>query len=394
MKMKIMKNGKHSPQAVCVLFTASLLATLLSGCGGSGDSNGSTNASPTVVSSNPSNGATNIPTSTNSSSNVMTGTLVTATFNQSMDPATINSVPAGTQLTFTLMETTGNDVHGTVSMNASSKTATFTPTAGALISNTSYTATVTTAARNGGGTAMANTVTWSFTTRAVAFTGQAPVNLDSAGNFVILSKAGISTVPTSAITGDIGVSPIDHTAITGFSETADASNTFSRSTQVIGKLYAADYTPPTPTYMTTAINDMELAYADAAGRTFPNFFELGAGEIGGLTLVPGLYKWSSGVMISTDVTLSGGPDDVWIFQIAGDITQAAATNVILAGGALPKNIYWQTFGTVAIGTTAHFEGIILSQTSISLGTGGSMNGRLLAGTAITLDQNAVTQPAP
>jgi len=210
---------------------------------------------------------------------------------------------------------------------------------------------------------------------------------------VILSKSGISTVPSSVVTGDIGVSPIAHTAITGFSETMDLSNKFSTSAQVVGKIYAADYTAPTPTYMTTAVSDMEIAYTDAAGRTLPGFTELGAGEIGGLTLVPGLYKWGTDVSISTDVTLSGGPNDVWIFQIAGTLNEAAGKKVTLIGGALPQNVFWQSAGAVAIGTTAHFEGVILSKTMIAMNTGASANGRLLAQTAVTLDQSTVTQPA-
>ncbi|MEK7743052.1 MAG: ice-binding family protein, partial [Elusimicrobiota bacterium] len=149
-----------------------------------------------------------------------------------------------------------------------------------------------------------------------------------------------------------------------------------------------------PSNLTTAVSDMETAYTDAAGRTLPDFTELGAGDISGMTLVPGLYKWGTGVLISSNVTLAGGPNDVWIFQIAGDLTQAAATSVILTGGALPKNIFWQTFGIADIGTTAHFEGIILSQTAINLGTGASINGRLLAQTAVTLDSSTVVQPAP
>lgn len=163
---------------------------------------------------------------------------------------------------------------------------------------------------------------------------------------------------------------------------------------MVGKIYAADYAVPTPAYMTSAIGDMALAYTDAAGRTLPNFTELGSGQIGGLTLVPGLYKWGSGVLISSNVTLSGGPNDVWIFQIAGNITQAASTHVTLAGGALAKNIFWQTAGAVSIGSSAHFEGIVLAKTLIALTTGASANGRLLAQTAVTFDQNAVTQPAP
>ncbi|MDO8705191.1 MAG: ice-binding family protein [Sulfuricaulis sp.] len=374
-------------------FMALLLAALVAGCGDSGgDSTPGVSATdPTVGSSSPSNNATDVPTGRNAT----TGTLVTAIFSQPMDPATINSSPAGTLPTFTLKETTtGNDVPGTVAMNAANTIATFTPAAAALTPNTSYTATVTTAAKNAGGMAMANAVVWSFTTNAVPSFGPPPVNLGTAGNFAILAKSGISTVPNSVVTGDIGVSPIAQTAITGFSETMDAMNRFSTSTQVTGKIYAADHMPPTPTVMTTAVSDMETAYTDAAGRTLPDFTELGAGEIGGLTLVPGLYKWGTGVSILSDVTLSGGPNDVWIFQIAGDLTMAAAKNVILAGGALPKNIFWQVAGGagVAIGTTAHFEGIALVQTAITLNTGASTNGRLLAQTAVTLDQNAVTQP--
>ena len=227
----------------------------------------------------------------------------------------------------------------------------------------------------------------------VASAAQAPVNLGTAGNYVILAKSGISTVPSSAITGDIAVSPISATAITGFSLMLTANSPFATSDQVTGKVYTPDYAAPTPANLTTAIGDMQTAYADAAGRTTPNFTELGAGQIGGLTLVPGLYKWGTDVLISSDVTLSGGPNDVWVFQIAGKITQASSTQIHLSGGALAANIFWQAFGDVTMGTGAHFEGIVMAQTSISLGTGASINGRLLAQTAVTLKANAVTVPA-
>ena len=224
--------------------------------------------------------------------------------------------------------------------------------------------------------------------------GPAPVVLGAAGNYVILAKSGIDTVPTSAVTGDIGVSPIDSTGMTGFSLTMDGTGTFSTSSQVIGKAHAPDYTAPTPSNLTTAVSNMEAAYTDAAGRPTPDFTELYSGDISGRTLVPGLYKWGTGVLISTDVTLNGGPNDVWIFQISGGITQASAARVILAGGALPKNIFWQAFGAVALDTTAHMEGVILAQTEITLATGATVNGRLLSQTAVTLDGNTVTQPAP
>lgn len=152
---------------------------------------------------------------------------------------------------------------------------------------------------------------------------------------------------------------------------------------------------PDITLVANAILDMGTAYTDAAGRTTPDFTELYAGDISGRTLTPGLYKWGTGVLINADVTLSGGPTDIWIFQIAGDLTQAGATNVILAGGALAKNIFWQMGGGtgVAIDTAAHFEGIILAAKGITVNTTTSVNGRLLSQTAVTLDQNAVTQPA-
>jgi Ice-binding-like len=226
-----------------------------------------------------------------------------------------------------------------------------------------------------------------------ATAAQTPVNLGTAGNFVILAKSGISTVPTSAVTGDIGVSPIDSTAITGFSLNLPAGSPFATSAQVTGKVYAPGYAAPTPANLTTAIGDMQTAYTDAAGRTIPDFTELGAGQIGGLTLVPGLYKWGTDVLISSDVSLSGGPNDVWIFQIAGKITQANGTKIHLTGGAQAANVFWQAFGDVSLGTTAHFEGIIMAQTSISVGTGASINGRLLAQTAVTLEANTVTVPA-
>jgi hypothetical protein len=142
---------------------------------------------------------------------------------------------------------------------------------------------------------------------------QSPVNLGTVGNYVILAECGISTVPTSAITGNIGVSPIDATAITGFALNLTSGSPFATSTQVTGNVYAPNYAAPTPASLTMAIGDMQTAYTDAAGRTLPDFTELGMGQIGGLTLAPGLYKWSSDVLISSDVTLDGGPDDVWIF---------------------------------------------------------------------------------
>jgi len=342
---------------------------------------------PTVVSSSPSNNATNVPTSTNTSDNVVTGTAVTATFSQPMDPETVTSSSAGNLLTFTVTEANGNDVPGTVVMNDANTVATFTPSPSALNPNTSYTARVTTAAKNAAGVAMGNPIEWTFTTNAVEFTGQTPVPLGTAGPFAILTKSGITDVFPSAINGDVGASPITGAAI------------HVRCVEMMtGTVYSVNAAGPLPcrvtdpTLLTKAVGDMEIAYTNAAGRKNPNFINLGAGKIGGLTLVPGLYKWTTGVLISKSVTISGGPDAVWIFQIAGTLSQANATRVILKGGARPKNIFWQTSGAVVIGTTAHFEGAILARTMIAMKTGASANGRLLAQTAVSLEQNAVTRP--
>jgi hypothetical protein len=328
---------------------------------------------PIVSSTVPVNGAIVVPV----------GNKLTATFSEAMDPLTITTAT----VTLTQGATT---VSGTVTY--SGVTAVFTPSS-KLAANTIYTATITTGAKDLAANALASNYVWSFSTASAAAAGPAPVDLGTAGNFVILAKTGVSTTGTTAVVGDIGVSPAAASYLTGFSPIADATNTFSLSSLVTGKLYAADYAPPTPAIMTTAIGDMQTAFTDAAGRTTPDFTELGAGDISGLTLVPGLYKWGTGVLISnTGVILSGGANDVWIFQIAGDLTVNDSAIVTLVGGAQAKNIFWQVSGQATLGTAADFKGIILSQTLISLNTGAKMTGRALAQTAVTLNATAITAP--
>jgi hypothetical protein len=237
------------------------------------------------------------------------------------------------------------------------------------------------------------TAAYTVTVTVATAAGRMPVNLRTAGNFVVLAETGVSTTGTTAVVGDIGVSPVAATYLTGFSLIIDSTNAFSTSSFVTGKLYAADYASPTPAVMTTAVSDMQTAFTDAAGRTTPDFTELGAGDISGLTLVPGLYKWGTGVLITNaGVTLSGGANDVWIFQIAGDLTVSNSAMVTLAGGAQAKNIFWQVSGQATLGTAADFKGVVLSQTLISLNTGAIMNGRALAQTAVTLNATAITAP--
>jgi len=238
-----------------------------------------------------------------------------------------------------------------------------------------------------------STSSYSVTVSLATTRGPVPVNLGTAGNFAILAKSGVSTTGTTKVVGDIGISPAAASFITGFSLIEDATNNFATSFLVTGKLYASDNAPPTPAVMTTAISDMQIAYDDAAGRTTPDFTELGAGNISGQTLVPGLYKWGTGVLLTnTGVTLSGGANDVWIFQVAGDLTVNNSASVTLVGGAQARNVFWQVAGKATLGTASDFKGIILSQTLISLDTGTTMNGRALAQTAVTLNATAITAP--
>jgi hypothetical protein len=308
---------------------------------------------------------------------------VIATFSEAIDPATLTSA------TFTLAQGV-TTIAGAVSVSGTN--ARFNPNA-SLAPSTVYTATLTTGVKDLQGNALLLPYTWMFTTGTTSAMGPAPVGLGTAGNYTIVAKTAISTVPPSVITGDIAVSPAAATFITGFDLMLDATTTFSTSTQVVGRVYAASYTAPTPTLLTVAVSNMEGAYTDAAGRLNPDFLELGSGNIGGLTLAPGLYKWTGNITIPSNVTISGGANDTWIFQTTGNLTMSANMRVNLAGGAQAKNIVWQVAGTVSTGAGAHFEGILLCKTQATLQTGTTMNGRVLAQTQVALQSATVMPPA-
>jgi len=229
--------------------------------------------------------------------------------------------------------------------------------------------------------------------------GPALVNLRSAagingGAFAILAKTTVTTTGVTSITGDVGLSPAAHTFLVGFGSIT-AGSTYASSSLVTGKLYSANMIPPTPSKMTTVIGDMQTAYVDAAGRSLPTATELYAGNLSGKTIAPGLYKWGTGVLINTpNLTLAGGANDTWIFQIAQNLTVGPGAQIILSGGALPQHVFWQVGGGVGVtlNTTSHFEGIILAAKAITVKTGASINGRLFAQSAVTLQANAVTVP--
>ncbi len=345
------------------------LASILFVAACSKDSSSVPASSPAVSTITPANNATAVPRNNS----------ISISFSEAMDSTTINSstviVKQGTTV-----------VPGSVKYAGT--TATFTPT-DPFLALTAYTVTVTTGAKTLAGKPLASNMVSTFTTGG-STSSPSTVDLGSAINYVILAKTAINNSSTSAITGDLGLSPAATSYITGLALTNATG--YATSSQVTGKVYAAYMAAPTPINLTTAVNNMVTAYNDAAGRTLPDFVELGTGNIGGKTLSHGIYKWSNTVTIPTSVTISGSSTDVWIFQIAGNLTMSSAMNITLSGGAQAKNIFWQVAGQVTLGTTSHFEGVIMSMTGITLQTGASMNGRALAQTAVILDANAVTNP--
>jgi hypothetical protein len=364
-----METKKSSTIFKAAALTVILFTAFLSGCKDDAVNPSATvTVKPTVTLTSPLNNATG----------VVVRQAIVITFNASMDQTTLNA------LTYTLKEGT-TAIAGAVT--STTTTATFTPSV-ALTASKTYTTTISAGAKDLTGNSIVQT-TWSFTTSANASI-LAVVNLGAAANYVILAKTAINNNPTSAITGDLGLSPAATSYTTGLALTNATG--YATSTQVTGKIYAADMASPTSTNLTTAVENMITAYNDAAGRPTPDFLELATGNIGGKTLTPGLYKWTTAVTMPSDVVISGGANDVWIFQISGNLTMSSAVNITLTGGAQAKNIFWQVAGAATIGTTAHFEGNILSMTGINFQTGASINGRALAQTSVVLDGNAVVKP--
>ena len=312
---------------------------------------------PTVISVGPPNG----------SNGICPNTIVVAIFSEAMNPSTI------TTTTFTL--TGAASVAGQVTYDAPSHVATFTPTSD-LALNTLYTATITTGAQDLFGNPLASNFVWSFTTASVACQATTPP-LGSAATFEILAGSTVTnTGPTIITGGDLGLSP--GSAVTGFPP---------------GTL-----TPPAVMHITDPIAaqaqlDLTTAYLYTAG--LPGGAVL-PGDMSGLTFTPGLYKNSSTVMLSAgNVTLDaqGNANAVFIFQVGSTLTTLGGTQVILAGGAQAKNVFWQVGSSATLGTTSIFEGTIMALTSITLDNGATLTGRALARNgAVTMDTNTVTAP--
>jgi hypothetical protein len=220
------------------------------------------------------------------------------------------------------------------------------------------------------------------------------VELGTASNYAILAKTGISTVPNSSIYGDVAVSPITGTTMTGFNMVMDPGGQWSTSSQINGKAYAANYASPTSSELTTAVSDMETAYNDAAGR--PNDdgerINLGAGDISGEILTPGVYTFDVDILVNTDIAFKGERNDVFIMQTQGSLLQAEGVQVSLIGGVQAKNIFWQVSGQVSVGAKAQLQGILLVKKDVLFVTGSYLNGRVLAQTACNLQMAVITEP--
>jgi hypothetical protein len=313
---------------------------------------------PTVISVTPLNGA----------AGVCPNTVATATFSEAMEPSTIDTT------TFTLTGPGVTPVSGAVTLDGTDKIAAFTPSV-ALTLNTLYTATITTGAQDPSGNGLASNYVWSFTTATLAC--QAPVPLGSAANFEVLAGSTVTnTGPTIITGGDLGLSP--GSAVTGFPP---------------GTLVPPAVMHITDPTAAQAQLDLTTAYVYSAGLSNAAVLP---GDMSGLTFTPGLYKTSSTVMLSAgSVTLDaqGNANAVFIFQIGSTLTTIGSTQVILAGGAQAKNVFWQVASSATLGTNSIFMGNIISLQAITLDTGASLTGRALArNAAVTLDSNTVTAP--
>ncbi len=305
---------------------------------------------------------------------VAADSLVTVTFSEAMDEASI------TTTSFIITEGY-TAVDGALSFNEN--TVTFTPTH-VLMTGNVYTATVTTVVTDAAGNALASDYVWSFTAVAVI---PFAVDLGTAANYVVLAETGIADSGASAVTGDLACSPYATSFITGFA-LVDATG-FATSAKVTGRVYAADMADPTPINLTTATADKRAAYTSIATLAPAVGENLNRPSIGGTTFAPGLYSWGANLPIDSSITLEGGTNDVWIFQITGNLAVAAGVQVILAGNAQAENVYWQITGGASFLAGAEFVGNVMTEEDIAFESDTAMNGRLMSWTAVTLNSTTV-----
>jgi hypothetical protein len=371
---------------------------------------GPSTTAPTITLVNP----------TNTEINVLLNTTVNATFSEAMDPVTITA--PGT-FTLAVAGAGGAAVSGNVTYDSVSHIATFTPAAN-LTATTQYTATITNAAKDLSGNALAAGTTanpWSFTTGASV--GPAGPNLATASSFGAfgggagITNQGINTV----INGDIGTTGAS-TVVTGFHDAGTGctyTETGSNMGLVNGNIYTAP-PPPTvacPTEGTTttagiamqAAIDALAAFNNLSPASRPGGIDPGAGQLGGLVLPPGIYKAASGSFLITgsDLTLDGKGDAnaIWVFQTASTLTvgaPGASRNVILVGGAQAKNVFWQIGSAATINAAGGgtMVGTIIAAAGVTFSTVGNaaittLDGRALGlNASVTIVNTVVNVPAP
>jgi hypothetical protein len=215
--------------------------------------------------------------------------------------------------------------------------------------------------------------------------GQAPVALGSAGRFAVLAGSGVSSIPTSTIRGDVGLSPAARSKLTGLT-----------GPEVVGAIFAADDGGAVAVMLTQSKSDLNVAYNDAAGRTLAPV-DVSDANLGGRTLAPGLYRSSGTLGLTGALTLDaqGDTNGVFIFQVASELYTAPASQVVLSGGTKTANVFWQVGSSGTLGSYSVFKGTILADQSISMNTGATLDGRALAMIgAVTMDSSIVTSPAP
>ncbi len=323
---------------------------------------------PNVTSTDPTNNASGVALNQN----------ITANFSMPMDPLTISAT------TFTLKNGAAI-ITGTVSYLGT--TAIFNPNSD-LLPGTTYTATITTGSKNLTGVPLANDYVWNFSTNT-AVVGNT-VNLGSAERFGILAGVGVSNNAGFSIINnmDVGISPGVRSSITGFPP----------AIIVNGAIYASDDIAPVgiAAMLTQAKLDLTNAYLFAEGASYSAPITV-SGDQGGKTLVAGIYKSTSTLLVQNgDLTLSGSATDVWIFQVASAFTTVggAGGSIKLAGGALAKNVFWQTGSSATIGDYTSFVGNILALQSITMGSHSTAQGRMLArnGAVVMTHTNIITKP--
>ena len=436
---------------------AFVLLVLLAACGGGGDGGGGSSIPnvvgipagaivpgaactaavgatiPTVTSSSPTSGNLMVATSTTGVAN--SGKLITATFSLAMDPTTLNSATPGALLTFTVKNNTtaGSNVAGTVLLDATAKTATFT-TSAALPANSSFTAVITVAAKSAAGVAIGCAYAWNFSTGAVA-TGLAQTNLGLAATFGMAATAGVTntpTVPLTHIEGDVVlVSTITCNAVAapGGPGTAGFGNCGAPPPKA-PTLNGTVVTPTVPNGSTTSAAVMADFTAGFHSTCFPGRPDAACSNPGGLVIgaiggvagsalvpnvnyfTPGVYTSATTINITGDLTLDalGNPDAVFVFQAGTALNVAAGaappmvvappsgihSRILLVNGAKASNVWWSVGSTATIGLFAEFNGNVLAYTTIIMNTGATACGRMLAGASgagqLTFDSNIVSVP--